>query len=109
MRRFTVAAATALTLIGAAQANELRPIEARNIGLGDLSGVVYHTVERDGFRVVITLAEGEAGTPVRFEAVLAPGQSVALSSPREVGVAALAVEISRQGDSIRVLDASAAN
>ena len=31
-----------------------------------MSGVAYYTVERDGFRVVTTLAQGETGTPVRM-------------------------------------------
>ena len=109
IRRIIIAAASALTLVGAAQANELRlrPIEGRTIDLGDLSGVAYYTVEHDGFRVVATLAQGEAGTPVRFEALLAPGQSVVLSTPRGVGVAPVAVEISRQGDQVLVSDAPA--
>ena len=107
IRRIIIAAASALTLVGAAHANELRPIEGRSIDLGDLSGIAYYTVEHDGFRVVTTLAQGEAGTPVRFEAVLAPGQSVVLSTPREPGVAPVQVEISRQGDEVLVFDALA--
>ena len=66
------------------------------------------TVERNGFRVVTTLAQGEAGTPVRVVAVLGPGQSVMLSTPRESGVAPVAVEISRQADTVLVRKAAAA-
>ena len=80
----------------------MRPVEARSIDLGEMSGVAYYTVERDGFRVVTTLAQGEAGTPVRVVAVLAPGQSVVLSTPREAGAAPAAVEISRQADTVLV-------
>jgi len=95
--------ATAFTLasLGAAHANGLRPIEAQSVHLGDVSGVAYYTVEPDGFRVVTTLALGEAGTPIRFVSVLAPGQRVVLSTPHQAG----AVEISRNGDDLLVREA----
>jgi predicted aconitase len=102
IHRTILAAALALASVGAAHANELQPVEGRSIDLGKISGVAYYTVERAGFRIVATLAQGETGTPVRFEAVLAPGQSVVLSTPREAGVAASAVEISRQNDRVLV-------
>ena len=102
-----VAAAFALASIGVAHADELRRIAARIIDLGEVSGVAYYTVERDGFRLVATLGQGEAGTPVRFEAVLAPGQSVVHSTPREPGVAPDAVQISRQDDQMVVHEAAA--
>ena len=47
--------------------------------------------------------------PMRFEAVLAPGQSVVLSTPREVGVAAYAVEISRRGDQVQLHEVAVTN
>lgn len=106
IRRLIITAASALTFMGAAHAGELRPIGAQSIELGEVSGVAYYTVERDGFHVVATLAEGEVGTPVRFQAVLVPGQSVVLSTPRAVGVAPAAVEISRQGDKVFVTEAA---
>jgi hypothetical protein len=65
-------------------------------------GVAYYTVEPDGLRVVATLAEGEDGTPVRVEALLAAGQSVVISSPREAGAPASRVEIARTGDQVQV-------
>jgi predicted aconitase len=100
--RTMLAAAFALTSIGSAHADGLRPIEAQNIDLGKVSGVAYYTVERDGFRVVATLAQGETGTPLRVEAVLAPGQSMVLSTPREAGIAPNAVEISRHDEQVLV-------
>jgi hypothetical protein len=104
--RTILAAASVLASICAAQADGLRPIEGRSIDLGELSGVAYYTIERDGFRVVATLAEGEDGTPVRVEVVLAPGQSVVLSTPRAWGVAPNTVEIGRRGDEVLVHDAA---
>src|SRR6202046_1393334 len=88
--------AFALATLGAAHAESLRPIQAKSIDLGDVSGVAYYTVERDGFHVVTTLAQGQAGTPIRVVSVLAPGQRVGLSTPQLTG----AIEISRNGDNL---------
>ncbi len=51
---------------------------------------------------------GQTGTPVRVVNVLAPGQSVVFSTPREVGVAPVEIEISRQADTLLVRKAAAA-
>jgi hypothetical protein len=75
-----------------------------------ISGVAYYTVERNGFRVVATLAEtGEARAPMRFEAVLAPGQSVTFSTPGGVDVRPNTIEISRQNDEVLVHKAALTN
>ncbi len=104
------AAALALASTGpAAHAEGLQPAQGQHIDLGAVSGIAYYTVERDGFRVVATLAqEGQDGAPVRVEAVLAPGQSVLLSTPRGAGTAPYAVEISRRADAVLVRRAAAA-
>jgi len=104
IRSTLLAATLASAALGGAHAADVRPIEARNIDLGEVNGIAYYTVERDGFRVVTTLAQGEVGTPVRVVAVLAPGQSLVLSTPHNVG----AVEISRQGDAVLVRKTAAA-
>ena len=90
--------AAAFASLEAAHADGLRPIDAMSIDVGEVSGVAYYTVERDGFRVVATLAQGMAGTPIRVVSVLAPGQSVAFSTPHQAN----ALEISRNGDSVHV-------
>jgi len=105
IRSTLFAAALSLASLGAAHANDLRPIEGKSIDLGEVSGVAYYTVESDGFRVVTTLAQGEAGTPIRIVSVLAPGQRVVLSSPHQAEV----VEISRTGDSVLVRKTTAAS
>lgn len=106
----TILAAAAFALsIGVAHADGLRPIQGQSIHLGDVSGVAYYTVEPGGFRLVATLAQGEAGTPVRIEAILASGQSVVLSTPREAGTGRNAVEISRHGDQVLVHKAAVTN
>lgn len=103
IRNVLFAAAFAFASLGAAHAGGVRPVEARSIDLGEVSGIAYYTVERDGFHVVTTLAQGETGTPIRVVSVLAPGQSVVLSTPR----LADAIEISRRGDSLFVRRANA--
>lgn len=112
--RHTILAATfALAAAGSASAEVLKPVQARGvdaqgIDLGAVSGVAYYTVEPDGFRVVATLTQtGEDAVPVRVEAILAPGQSVMLSTPHGVGEAPETVRISRQADTVLVRKSTA--
>ena len=93
--------------VGTAQADELLPLQARNLGLGTVNGVAYYTVGDAGYRVVATLAAGETGTPVRFTATLSAGESVFVSVPRGVDEAALSVEIARLGDAVFVTSSPA--
>src|SRR6201981_107871 len=65
IRSMLVAAGFPVASREAAHADGLRPIDAKSIDLGEVSGVAYYTVERDGFHVVTTLAQGKAGTPIR--------------------------------------------
>lgn len=97
IRSTLVAGVFALASLQAAHASDLRPIDAKSIDLGEVSGVAYYTVQRDGFHVVTTLAQGIAGKPIRVVSVLGPGQSVAFSTPQ-----AGALEISRNGNSVLV-------
>ena len=107
--RTILSAAFALAFTGAVHAGDFPPLEAKSIDLGAVSGVAYYIVERDGFRVVAILAQGETGTPVRFETLLAPGQSVVLSTPRDEGAVGKAIEISRRDDQVLVQDAAVTN
>jgi hypothetical protein len=102
VRSKLLAAVLTLASLGAAHADGLRPIEGKSIDLGEVSGVAYYTIESDGFHVVTTLAQGEAGTPVRVVSVLAPGQRVVFSTPHQAG----ALEISRKDDSVLVRNAN---
>jgi hypothetical protein len=105
--RIIIAVAAALMLTSAAQASELQAHRGGSIDLGELAGVAYYMPESDGFRVVATLAQGESRAPVRFEAVLLPGQSVVLSTIRVADAAPVAIKVRREGDGVRILDASA--
>jgi non-ribosomal peptide synthetase component F len=98
IRQTTLAAAFALAAIGPAHAEGLKPLQGQVIGLG----------ERDGFRVVATLAKKhEDAVPVRVVAVLAPGQTLTLSTPREWGTPAEAVDFVRRADTVLVHEAPA--
>ena len=109
IRRTTLAAAFALAAIGPAQAEGLKPLQGEVIDLRDVSGVAYYTIERDGFRVVATLAKkGEDAVPVRVVAMLAPGQSLTLSIPHEAGTPPDAVDFIRRADTMLVHKAAAA-
>ena len=102
IRSILFAATFGIASVAAARADGLPPMAGRSIDLGGISGIAYYTVERDGFHVVATLAQGEAGTPIRVVSVLAPGQRVVLSTPQQAG----AIEISRKGDSVLVRKAN---
>jgi hypothetical protein len=109
MRGVIIAASLIVALAGNAQADGIKTIASRSINLGEVSGVAYYTVESAGYHVVATLAHGETGMPMRFEAVLAPGQSMMLSTPEFGSTGSTRVEISREGDQLLVRDATVMN
>ena len=87
-----------------AQAEELSPMQAKSIALGDVTGVAYYTVASDGFRVVATLAAGENGQPMRFIVTLVSGQKVIVSVPQAADEAPMELQIARLGDAVVVTD-----
>lgn len=89
------------TMFGTAGAIELTPGSGYSVRLPHAEGVVYYTVEPEGFRVVTTLASTD-GTPLRFVATLAPGQRIVLSVPQAVGQPPVDLEIQRDGEMLRV-------
>jgi hypothetical protein len=102
------AAVLALGFAGPAMAQEINPIESQSVRLEGVAGDVYYTVRPDGYHLVATFApRGDSRTPFRFETVLAPGQSVMVSTPRGTGAASDVVQISRRQDRVFVQKASA--
>ena len=98
-----LAAAGAMFLADAACADPVKPLEARDIDLGSMTGTVYYTVDTDPFRIVATLQNvGENPSPVRFVATLFPDQVVVFSTPRGVGEPALEVHFVRHGNQVLV-------
>ncbi len=97
-----LAATLATTLAANLHADPLAPVRAKSIELGALSGVVYYTVEPDGYRLVATLAVDGAANPFRVVATLASEQSVTLSAAREDGRPPVEVHFTRRGDQLLV-------
>jgi hypothetical protein len=84
-----------------ASADELHPIQAKSLRLGEVNGIAYYTVREGRYHVVATLA-GEGQVPVRFESTLLPGQTIVLSIPGNAGAQAQTVEFLRRGDRLLV-------
>jgi hypothetical protein len=102
MHRYIALAALAAAAATSAHAGELAPYGGENIALGSMRGVTYYTTSSNGYRVVTTLADGEAGLPVRFETTLADKQKLKVSVPGKVGEKTVALEIIRAGDKVFV-------
>jgi hypothetical protein len=101
--RTLLATALGLGLIAplGGHAGELKPVQGQSFDLGSFRGVVYYTVEPDGYRVVATLA-GEDVSPVRVSAVMRADQSVTLSVPGALGEDGASLRIDRAGDRVTV-------
>ncbi|MCX4196077.1 hypothetical protein OMR07_11130 [Methylobacterium organophilum] len=81
---------------------DIKSGEAHIIELDAIHGVAYYTDQRDGFLLVLTMAE-EGGAIVRFEALLSrPNQSVNISAPRTAGNPAVQMTFVRTAGGIRV-------
>ena len=100
MTRTYLAVMALLAVAATAQAGELVPSAGETIELGGFRGNGYYIDGQDGYRVVATLAEGEAGVPVRFEATLADHQSFTISVPGKLGEQSEVLEISRAGNKV---------
>jgi hypothetical protein len=101
-KRSLFAAFLAATFSLPALAQDLKPVQSQAIDLGPVAGDAFYTVEHDGFHVVATFAPRQGGTPVRVQALLAPGQSVVFSTPRAVGEPPASVTIQRHNDQVLV-------
>jgi hypothetical protein len=93
-----IAVATAASPAGA---EELRPIQAKSLPLGDVNGIAYYTVQGEAYHVIATLG-GAGQTPVRFESALLPGQTIVLSIPGNAAGEARTIAFLRQGDRLLV-------
>jgi hypothetical protein len=92
--------AACVGMSGSAAAAELAPGSGHSIHLPDFSGVIYYTIEHDGYRVVATLASGPEAPPIRFISMLGPGQRVVISVPGAAGKPSKDFEIVRNGDAL---------
>jgi hypothetical protein len=106
--RYLIAyAMVGVALTGPAAAAELAPGSGHSIRLAAFDGVVYYTVEQDGYRVVATLASNVDALPIRITSTLLPGQRAVVSVPQADGQPSLDFELLRDGDALVVIDAVA--
>ncbi|WP_331375850.1 hypothetical protein [Sinorhizobium chiapasense] len=109
MTKRSIAFAMALlAMTGTAAASDLTPGNGHSIHLGRFNGAVYYTVEKDGYRVVATLASGAEEQPIRFVSTLASGQRLMISVPQEIGQPSVDFEIIRDGEVLLVNEPGAA-
>lgn len=100
--RLMFVSALAISFGVAAVAGELKPMQAQTIALGAIQGVVYYTVEPDGFRIVITVSSSESGTTQRIISTLAQDQKVIVSIPGEADAPETSIWFKRQGDHLHI-------
>lgn len=82
--RLIACALTCLAMPKLSVATELAPGEGHSVHLERFDADVYYTVEKDGLRVVATLASAAEALPIRFVSTLGPGQRLVISVPRSV-------------------------
>ncbi|WP_033057200.1 hypothetical protein [Sinorhizobium arboris] len=107
-RYFTAFATTLLATTGVAAASDLAPASGHSIHLGSFHGALYYTVEKDGYRVVATVASGTEAQPIRFVSTLGPGQRMMISVPRALGEPSAELEITRDGEALVLHEPGAA-
>ena len=97
-------ALAALCLAGTSgQTGELDVLQAASFDVGGYHGVAYYTSESDGYRVVATIAQGETGLPVRFEATLTEAQKITITVPGQLGEKSHVFELTRTGGKLLVV------
>jgi hypothetical protein len=105
MNRFLIPVAVAcLAFTPIAAASELTPNSAQSVHLAGVTGIVYYTVEDNGYKIVATLASSPNEQPIRFVATLAEGQRMLISVPQPAGQPLLDLEILHKGDALLVSD-----
>jgi hypothetical protein len=95
-----VSLALAIAMPFAADAADLKPLQAGTFALGSQSVSVFYTVSGDTYEVVTTIAPAATvGAPIRFVGFLQPGQK-ALVSTGAFGTSAApdTLELVHQGD-----------
>ena len=85
-----------------ASAQTLVPLHNASIDLGTTRGSAYYMVAPDGYHVIATLHSGSTSTPIRFNAILADGQSASVSIPGPVGTTPTEVVFTRSANRLDV-------
>jgi|SRR5919106_841923 hypothetical protein len=95
-----VSLALATIMPFAADASELKPLQAGTFVLGAQSVSIYYTVSGDTYEVVTTIAPAEtSGAPIRFVGFLQPGQKALISAGQfDTTAAAETLELVHNGN-----------
>jgi len=112
VRTLLAAAAFAVAGVAVAEAADIAAMTGHVTKLdADSSALVYFTAAPDGFHVVVTTQQGltDQAAVERFEAVLAAGQSAAVSIPRAAGEAPALIVLSNAGDHLHIAERNAAD
>jgi hypothetical protein len=108
MKTFLSAISLALAVMPfAADASELKPMEAGTFVLGSQSVSIYYTVSGDTYEVVATVAPdgGGSGAPIRFVGFLQPGQKALISAGHFENTAKpRTLELVHDGDALRAIE-----
>jgi hypothetical protein len=102
--RLLAFALACMAISGVSLAGDLAPGDAHSVHLEAVDGVVYYTVEQDGYRVVATMASGAAEPPIRVITSLAPGQRLVIAVPRTGDRPSADLEIQRNDEALLVND-----
>jgi hypothetical protein len=102
--RLAASALACIAMSGVSVAGELVPGRTHDVHLGRFDGVVYYSVEQDGYKVVATLASGADALPIRFVSTLGPGQRLVISVPRSIDQPSVDFEILRNGEALVISD-----
>lgn len=95
---YALAALACMATYDASVAGELAPGNGHTVHLDHFYGILYYSVEQNGYRVVVTLASGADASPIRFISTLGPGQRLVISVPRSVNQPSVDLEILRKGE-----------
>ncbi len=108
MRIPSYALALSVAMLSPVHGEDLSQNQARTVDLGKIRGVAYFVPERDGYRVVTTLAQGDGETAIRFVATLKPDQKVTITVPGPLDGREATIEIARHGDAVVIARPAAA-
>jgi hypothetical protein len=108
----TYLAITGLAPDGRPAADELAPLDARVVALGEGSAVVYYTYDPEGadvVRVVTTVGTDPDGAaaPARIVSYLSPGQRAEVSVAGAAGTEPTSIEFAYDGGLLKVRSVTA--
>jgi predicted lysophospholipase L1 biosynthesis ABC-type transport system permease subunit len=100
---FTLCAFGVLSITTVARAEDIAPLQAMQISLGDMSVNAYYQPTPQGLRIVTTAQGKNSADIIRFVTTLQDGQQALISVPRAFGQPAAELRVRRVGDHIELV------